>query len=82
MAALPRTVDPAIGWVSAANAKTSAEGPLVSADNAPGYRARRIRSLLESRPRHSVDDFRAMQVDMFDEQAARLLPAARCAGGG
>jgi penicillin amidase len=75
-AALPRRVDPPRGWVAAANARTGPPGraPLVSADNAPGYRLRRIVEVLEARTDHDVEGFRALQTDFTDVQARRLLP--------
>lgn len=74
---LPALLDPPSGFVAAANARVNApgNGPLVSADNAPGYRIRRIQSVLSSRSNFTVDDMQAMQMDWFDGQAFLLLPA-------
>ncbi len=72
---LPRSVDPESGFVAAANARVSPPGlgPLVSADNAPGYRMARIVDVLSSKPVHAPADMRALQGDWHNEQAARLL---------
>ncbi|NJN53046.1 MAG: penicillin acylase family protein, partial [Gammaproteobacteria bacterium] len=73
--ALPRSIDPAVGFIAAANARlTPSEGfPLVSDDNAPGYRMRRITQVLGDNDALDVDDMRALQVDWFNTQASLLL---------
>jgi penicillin amidase len=74
-ARLPRRRDPAEGFLAAANARVNrpGEGPLVSADNAPGYRIRRIHAVLGGAPSLSVEDMRALQMDWRDAQAEQLL---------
>jgi penicillin G amidase len=81
---LPRRVDPPAGFVAAANARVTppGQGPLVSADNAPGYRMARITKVLASRPRHTAGDMRALQGDWWNGQAERLLPTLLAALGG
>ncbi len=71
---LPQRVDPAQGYVAAANARVESGGPLISADNAPGYRIRRLHAVLSSRSDFTLADMQALQLDAFNEQAALLLP--------
>lgn len=72
--ALPSLVDPAAGYVAAANARVHAGEPLVSADNAPGYRMQRLHDVLAVNGRLTLDDMAALQLDAFNTQAAKLLP--------
>jgi penicillin amidase len=76
MAELPRLFDPPRGFAAAANARVNrrGEGPLVSADNAPGYRMRRISTVLAAGSRHTPDAMRALQMDWYNSQAERVLP--------
>ena len=73
---LPRRFNPPEGFIAAANARVNApgNGPLISADNAPGYRIRRIQHVLSQRNDFTVDDMQALQMDWYDTQAALLLP--------
>jgi penicillin amidase len=75
MSVLPRIVDPPQGFVAAANARVNPPGvgPLISADNAPGYRIRRIQQVLASGTAHAPEDMRALQMDWRNGQADRLL---------
>lgn len=75
--ALPQIVDPPRGFVAAANARVNApgDGPLISADNAPSYRIRRITDVLAASRAHTIETMRALQMDWRNEQAALLLPA-------
>jgi len=75
MADLPRRVDPPEGFVATANARVAPPGigPLVSADNAPGYRIARIQTVLAARRDHRPEDMRALQMDWRNGQAERLL---------
>lgn len=77
----PRLFNPPSGFVAAANARVNAagDGPLISADNAPGYRIRRIQAVLEAGTAFTVEDMRALQMDWHDGQAALLLAAMRAA---
>ncbi len=74
---LPQRRDPPEGFVATANARVQrlGEGPLISADNAPGYRIRRLQSVLGSDARFTVEDFRRLQLDWTDGQAELLLDA-------
>ena len=58
--------DPARGWIATANQRTvPAEWPhFLSSDWALPYRQQRIEQLLESRPKHSLADLRAIQADV------------------
>lgn len=73
---LPALINPPEGYLAAANARVNAagDGPLVSADNAPGYRIRRIKQVLSERDDLTVEDMRVLQTDWFDQQAALLMP--------
>ena len=72
---LPMQVNPSKGFVAAANARVHAGTPLVSADNAPGYRMRRLLARLTEARTFDVEDMRALQLDRYNGQAALLLPA-------
>jgi penicillin amidase len=76
MQELPEVINPPSGFAAAANARVNAaeNGPLISADNAPGYRIRRIQSVLASRAEFTVDDMRRLQSDWHDGQAELLMP--------
>ena len=71
---LPALIDPEYGYVAAANARVHDGEPLISADNAPGYRIQRLQNVLSSRGDFTLDDMRALQLDGFNVQAHRLLP--------
>jgi penicillin amidase len=77
MDALPRVVDPPEGFVAAANARVGPPGvgPLVSADNAAGYRIGRIQDVLRASDEHTPDAMRTLQMDWRNGQADRLLAA-------
>jgi penicillin amidase len=77
MSELPRRVDPFEGFVAAANARVNpcGSGPLISADNAPGYRIGRIQQVLAGSARHSPADMRALQMDWRNGHADRVLAA-------
>ncbi len=72
--AMPRSQDPGSGFLAAANARVAADGPLVSADNAPGYRMRRLRDVLQPPGTLTLDDMQRLQLDWYNPQAAGLLP--------
>ncbi len=61
-------------YVAAANRPFTDSGMLISADNAPGYRVRRIHQLLGGRQDHDVDSMLALQTDYANLQSRRLLP--------
>lgn len=80
---LPRTINPPSGWVVAANQDplgTSIDGdPLddvlyLSEFFDPGFRAGRIEEVLESRPRHSVEDLMDLQGDHVSSLGRRFVP--------
>ncbi len=80
-ASLPRYVDPASGRVVNANERVA--GPdfpvFLGADWFADFRARRIRALLDAKPKHDLAGFAAMQVDDRSEFARDVLPALRAA---
>ncbi|XOV85650.1 MAG: penicillin acylase family protein [bacterium] len=79
---LPRVVNPSEGFVAAANARIAPGPPLISADNSPGYRIARIQSELRRNASATFADMQALQVDWFNVQAQRLLPAMLAAVDG
>lgn len=75
-AEMPRQLNPGAGFLAAANARVNPAStmPLISADNDPGYRIRRIQSVLSSRSDFTPEDMRRLQMDWYDGQAAALMP--------
>lgn len=71
---LPRSINPESGYLIKANARVLPEPPLISADNAPGYRQARLEELLESTPSVSFEDMARWQGDWHNKQAEWLLP--------
>jgi penicillin amidase len=76
-AELPHALNPERGYVVTANNRLVPDSypHMISTDYAAPYRAQRIIELIESRPRHSIDDMAAMQADVVSLQARELLPA-------
>jgi penicillin amidase len=75
-ARLPRLLDPAKGYVVAANNHV-ASGPAGDAFGltwAEPYRAKRIRDAIEAKPRWSLADTAALQLDRVSGQVQDLLP--------
>ncbi|MCJ2068854.1 penicillin acylase family protein, partial [Methylobacterium sp. J-030] len=75
--ALPRSLDPAAGWLATANAMNlppdfPIEVRKVGFEWAEPWRARRIRAVLGGQTRHSLEESRALQGDGFSEPALRL----------
>ena len=73
---MPATIDPLRGWVASANNR-------LAPNNFPyklfgcwssGWRARRIREMIEARPHLSSDDMRTMHQDTKSLRAAELVP--------
>lgn len=71
---MPRSIDPGEGYVAAANARVHAGQPLISADNAAGYRMARLRQVLGSDKAFDLDDMQTLQLDFYNTQAGMLLP--------
>ncbi len=73
---MPILFNPPDGFAAAANARVhDAEWPyLLSNDNAPGYRMRRIREVLDGRDDHDLKSVAALQTDVYNVQARRDLP--------
>ena len=78
-AALPHITSPASGRLVNANEPVAPpDFPVfLGRDTFRDWRARRIRALLDVRPKHSVIDFAAMQVDVVSPYAVTLLPILR-----
>lgn len=80
--ALPRSVDPASGWLATANEMNlppdyPAEDRKVGFEWAEPWRARRIRAVLGGPERHSLADSQALQGDVVSEPARRLADLVR-----
>jgi penicillin amidase len=75
---LPREVDPADGFIAAANEDVNhlADATVVTLAMPP-YRARRIAELLMTRHDWTVTDFQHMQMDCVSPQAQRFLEVLR-----
>jgi penicillin amidase len=75
-AELPRIVAPASGRLVNANERVAPpDFPVfLGRDWYDDLRARRIRQMLDARPKHDVADFTAMQMDTLDLAATDLLP--------
>ena len=74
---MPRLNDPERGWITSANNRTAPDDfpyPLFGRW-ASGYRARRIRQLLEAQDKHSRDDFARMHQDVLSLRAVAGVPA-------
>ncbi|HEY2796433.1 MAG TPA: penicillin acylase family protein [Thermoanaerobaculia bacterium] len=73
---LPRVLDPAKGYVVAANNRlvSGPSGNAYGLNWAEPYRAKRIRDAIEAKPRWSVADSAALQLDRGSGQADDLLP--------
>ena len=71
---LPRSINPQSGYVVKANARVLPEPPLISADNAPGYRQARLEELLNTGEAVSFEDMARWQGDWYNKQAEWLLP--------
>ncbi len=77
---LPRSIDPAQGWIGTANHKIEApagKAPL-TIDWEDPYRYQRLAQLITARPKHDVDSFAAMQADEMDlamHESLKLLTA-------
>lgn len=68
---MPESIDPVQGYAAAANARVhGSDWPyLVSNDNAPGWRMRRIVEYLEARSDHDLDSMAGLQTDHANLQA-------------
>lgn len=77
----PREFDPPRGWIATANQRiVAADYPyFLTADWTPSWRQQRIEQVLESRPRHSIDDLAALQADVKSLAVRPLLPHLQAA---
>ena len=74
---MPRLSNPERGWIASANNRTAPDDfpyPLFGRW-ASGYRARRVRQLLEGQAKHSRDDFARMHQDVLSLRAVACVPA-------
>ena len=74
---MPQLSDPERGWIASANNRTAPDDfpyPLYGRW-ASGYRARRVRQLLEAQAKHSRDDFARMHQDVLSLRAVASVPA-------
>jgi penicillin amidase len=70
--------NPAEGIVVTANDDRNQPGKPMSINLCQGtYRAQRITELLNSKPRHSLDDMQRMQCDLLSTQARRFMAVLR-----
>jgi penicillin amidase len=74
---MPSVREPERGWVATANNLPAASDyPYPLANMSPtGYRARRIRQMIESREAHSREDIASMQYDVLTLRAVDATPA-------
>ena len=74
---MPAVREPERGWVATANNRPApADFPHPLANMSPtGYRARRIRQMIESRELHSREDMASMQYDVLALRAVDAVPA-------
>lgn len=82
---LPKMYDPPTGMIVTANNQVvpAQDYPYpYSIDTMQGYRAGRIRQMLNSKPKWTADEIRQMQTDAYAPQADRLLPALLAAVDG
>jgi penicillin G amidase len=72
----PRELDPARGYIATANQRITAPGypHFISSEWALPYRQQRIEQVLQSRPKHSMEDLAALQADEKSLAVAPLLP--------
>jgi penicillin amidase len=77
--AMPHVENPAGGVLANANSRPApADHPVFLGRDWPGdWRLRRIGELLAARPRHSAEDFAAMQADTLSLLARESLPVLR-----
>ena len=73
---MPAIVDPPNGWIRSANNRTAPEDfpyPL-SGVWSSGYRAQRIREMIEERADHTRENMVAMQMDVLSARAVDAVP--------
>lgn len=75
----PREIDPPRGWIATANQRIHAPDypHFISAEWQPAYRQQRIEQMLGAKPKHSLDDLRAIQADQVSLAVPALLPWLR-----
>lgn len=73
---LPHSYNPASGFLASANNKTVGDDYpyYISSWFAPGYRFRRIKEMLVSKEKFSIEDFKKMQADWKSKMVEDLRP--------
>lgn len=73
---MPGVINPTRGWVATANNRVAADDFAYGLHGcwSSGWRAKRIRELIEAQPRHSRESLRAIQQDVYSFRAARAVP--------
>lgn len=73
---LPRLLNPPAGEIVTANHRVIDDptGPYLTSEWAAPFRARRIESLIDAKPKHDLASFAAIQHDVRSLAAARLMP--------
>jgi penicillin amidase len=73
---LPQVHNPPIDYIASANNKIVGDDYpyFLTLEPMPGYRARRIVDLIEAKEKLSIEDFQAMQLDLYSIPAEELVP--------
>ena len=71
---LPKAFNPRRGWIANANNPPSRASQTAGRPRTPGYRARRIASMITAKPRHDIASMTNMQRDNLSLAARDLLP--------
>jgi penicillin amidase len=74
---MPGVSNPPCGVVANANERLSTGPAHCAVADTAGFRARRLRERLAATPRHTLESFRAIQLDTVSAGALALLPALR-----
>ncbi|MDQ4063526.1 MAG: penicillin acylase family protein [Actinomycetota bacterium] len=69
---LPRSFNPAEGYVASANEMPEAGPVPIPGNYLPGYRKSRIEALIQATSKHTLESFRAMQSDLYCAPAHTL----------
>ena len=72
----PREFDPERGFIATANQRVTPQGYpyYLTSEWAAPYRQQRIEQVLQSRPKHSIDEMMALQGDVKSPAAPMILP--------
>jgi len=74
---MPEVFNPGDEYVAAANALIAREDYpyIISVDNAPGYRIKRIVQYLDNNNLHTLEDMKELQTDWYNAHAEKRLPS-------